>query len=213
MFKKFRETIGKHLKNNSNRYFFLLIAFVIGIAAGAFTVNGLSALQKEELNNYFQGFLQLLDDQPVNSEELLKISLLDNAKLVLVLWLLGVSIIGIPFIFVVMGIRGFVTGFTSGFIIKTLGLRGVLFTVLALIPKEIFVIPCIIALGVNGINFSLNIIKNKSKKHLSKESLKSNFAAYCFTTLFFCIILFMGILVEVYIVPVIIRIITPLITN
>jgi len=213
LFKKFREILAKHVKNNSNRYFFLLTAFVIGIAAGAFTVNGLSALQREELNNFFQGFLKLLDNQPVNSEELLKISLLENAKLVLVLWLLGVSIIGIPFIFVVMGIRGFITGFSSGFIIKTLGLKGVLFTVLALIPKEIIIIPCVIALGVNGMNFSLNIIKNKSIKHISKESLKSSFAAYCFTTLLFCIVIFLGVLVEVYFVPVIIRIIAPVIIN
>jgi len=213
LLRKIREILAKHLKNNSNRYFFLLTAFVIGIAAGAFTVNGLSAFQREELNNYFHGFLKLLDNQPVNSEELLKISLMENSKLVLVLWLLGVSIIGIPFIFVVMGIRGFITGFSSGFIIKILGLKGVLFTLLALIPKEIIVMPCIIALGVNGMNFSLNIIKNKSIKHLSKESLKRSFAAYCFTTLLFCAIIFIGTLVEVYIVPVIIRIIAPVIIN
>lgn len=213
MFRKIRETLSKHLKNNSNRYFFLFMAFVIGIAAGAFTVNGLSAMQREELNNYFQGFLQLLDNQPVNSEELLKISLIENAKLVLILWLLGVSIIGIPFIFVVMGIRGFVTGFSSGFIIKALGMKGMLFTIFAVLPKEIIVIPCIIALGVNGMNFSLNIIKNKSIKHLSKESLKSNFVAYCFVTIFFSIFIFAGVLIEVYISPVIIRIIVPLMIN
>jgi len=191
----------------------LLVAFTIGISAGAFTINGLSAIQKEELVNYFQGFLSLLDKQNVDTNELLKLSVLDNGKTVLALWLLGLTIIGIPFIFVLVSIRGFITGFTSGFIIQTLGIKGVLFTFFALIPKEIIIIPCIIALGVNGINFSLNIIKNKSIKHLSKESLKTNLFSYCFVTMFFSCLIFMGVLVEAYITPVFIRIITPFILN
>ena len=113
------------------------MVFVVGISAGAFTVNGLSTIQSEELNIYFQGFLQLLDYQTIDSNELFKISLMENMKIVGVLWILGVTIIGIPFIYVAIGIRGFITGFSSGFIIKALGLKGVLFTLLALLPKEI----------------------------------------------------------------------------
>jgi len=189
------------------------MVFVVGISAGAFTVNGLSTIQSEELNIYFQGFLQLLDYQTIDSNELFKISLMENMKIVGVLWILGVTIIGIPFIYVAIGIRGFITGFSSGFIIKALGLKGVLFTLLALLPKEIFIVPCIIALGVNGINFSLSIIKNKSIKRLSKENLKSGFIAYCFTTILYSLLIFVGILVEVFITPVFMRMITPIITN
>ncbi len=189
------------------------MAFVVGISAGAFTVNGLSSIQTEELNVYFQGFLQLLDYQTIDSNELIKISLMENMKIVGVLWILGVTIIGIPFIYLAIGIRGFITGFSSGFIIKSLGFKGVLFTLLALLPKEIFIVPCIIALGVNGINFSLSIIKNKSIKRLSKENLKRGFIAYCFTTVLYSLLIFAGILVEVFITPVFMRMITPIITN
>lgn len=187
--------------------------FAVGVSAGAFTVNGLSSLQREELDIYFKGFLQLLDYQSIDSSELFKISLVENLKIVGILWILGVMIIGIPFIYIVIGLRGFITGFGSGFIIKVLGLKGVVFTMLTIIPKEIVIIPCVIALGVNGINFSLSIIKSKSIKHLSKESIKSNFMTYCFTTLFYIFIIFLGILIEVFITPVFMRIITPLITN
>jgi len=53
-------------------------------------------------------------------------------------------------------------------------------------------VPCIIALGVNGIKFSLNIVKDKSAKQMSKNSLKTNFFAYCFVTLFFSCFLLVG---------------------
>jgi stage II sporulation protein M len=202
-----------HVKNNLNRYFLLLLAFVIGISAGAFTVNGLSSVQRDELTNYFQGFLQLLDSHSTDNTELLKIALMENIRIIVVLWVLGVTIIGIPFIFVIISIRGFITGFSSAFIVKIFGLKGILFTLFTLFPKEVIVMPCIIALGVNGINFSLNIIKSKSNKHISKESLKSNFFAYCFVTFFFCSIIFTGILVEAYIIPVFTRMMAPIIIN
>lgn len=213
MLSKIREILVKHIKNNSRTYFFLLVSFVIGIAAGAFTVNGLSSIQKDELSNYFEGFMQLLGNQKVDNGELLTIALRDNFKLVLTIWVLGVMIIGIPFIFILVGIRGFITGFSSGFIIQTLGLKGVLFTALALYPTEIIIVPCIIALGVNGINFSMNIIKSKSIRRLSKENLKARFMAYCFVTIFFSCFIFCGSLIQAYITPVIIRLVTNFVTG
>lgn len=213
MFSKFKKMILIHVKNNFKIYFFLLLAFIIGVSAGSFTVNGLSSMQRDELNSYFQGFLQLLDNQKVDSNELLKISFIENIRFIIVLWILGVTIIGIPFIFIIIGIRGFIVGFSSGFVISTMGIKGLLFTVFALIPKELIIVPCIIALGVNGIKFSLNIIKSKSIKQISKENLKNNLVAYSAFTVLFTGLIFIGILLEAYITPVFIRIISPIIAN
>ena len=213
MLLKIRELVVQHMKNNLNKYIFLMLAFIIGVSTGAFTVNGLSVIQRDELSNYFQGFLQLLDYQKIDNGELLRIAFFENIKIVLILWVLGIMIIGIPFIFLIIGIRGFIIGFSSGFIIKIMGLKGILFTLFALVPKEIIIIPCIIALGVYGINFSLNIFKSKSIKYLSKQSLKANFAAYCIVTAFFTGFILLGVLVESYITPVFIRMIAPLVTT
>lgn len=208
MISKIRTIMGEHVRKNSNTYLFLFLTFVTGVSAGAFTVNGLSSIQKTELTNYFQGFLELFKNQRVDSNEILQISLIDNIRFVGLLWTLGVTIIGIPLIYFFVGVRGFITGFTSGFIIDLMGFKGVLFTLFSIVPKEIIIIPCIIALGVNGINFSLNIIRNRSSKRMNKENLKTSFLAYCFTTAFFSCLIFAGILVEAYITPVCIRIIT-----
>lgn len=191
----------------------LLMALVAGISAGAFTVNGLSFIQRDELTNYVHGFFKLLDNQVIDSSELLRIAMIDNVKIVLILWFLGVMIIGIPFIFAVIGIKGFIIGFSSGIIIKTLGLKGIIFSLFALLPKEIIILPSIIALGVNGMNFSINIIKNKSIKHILKENLKTDFIAYCFFTLFFTVFIGLGAFVEAYVTPVLIRIVSPIFTK
>ena len=212
LFSRIKAVIGSHIMKNQSSYFFLLLAFVLGISAGAFTVNGLSTVQRDELSNYFQGFLQLLNNQSFDGSELLPVTLLENLKLVAVMWVLGVSIIGIPFIYMLIAVRGFITGFSSGFIINAIGMKGVLFTLFALLPKEVIVVPCLIALGVNGINFSLKIIRNRSSKAALKDSLKANLLSYCFVTLFFSCFIFAGILLEAYITPVFIRMIAPLMT-
>lgn len=208
MITKIRTTMMEHVKKNKNTYLFLFLTFVTGVSAGAFTVNGLSSIQRTELTNYFQGFLELFENQRVDSNEILQISIIDNARLVVVMWALGVTIIGIPLIYFFIGVRGFITGFTSGFIIDLMGLKGVLFTLFSIVPKEIIIIPCIIALGVNGINFSLNIIRSRSIKRGNKESLKTGFVTYSITTAFFSCFIFGGILIESYITPVCIRIIS-----
>jgi len=202
---KIQDTISSHIKQNLKTYFFLFMTFIIGVSAGAFTVNGLSKIQSNELKNYLQGFLQLLGNHRIDSTELFRIALFENAKIILALWIMGVTIIGIPFIFVAIGIRGFITGFSSGFVIQAIGTKGILFTLLALLPKEALIIPGFIALGVNGINFSLNIIKSKSIKHISRNNLKTNLLSYCGITMFYSCFIFLGVLIEAYISPVFIR--------
>lgn len=212
MFKKLRGIIGEHILKNRKEYLFLLMAFVLGISAGAFTVNGLSTMQRDELSSYFHGFLQLLGDQNLESSELFSAALVENLKLIGILWILGVTIIGIPFIFIIMVVKGFITGFSSGFIINALGLKGILFTTFALLPKEIIIVPCLIAIGVNGINFSLQIAKNRTNHDHIKNNLKTSFISYCFVTVFFSCLILAGIILDAYVTPLLVRIITPAIT-
>lgn len=209
MIKQLQSVIKEHITTNKSSYFFLLMAFIIGVSAGAFTVNGLSIMQRDELSNYFQGFLQLFNNQNFKSSELFTIGMIENIKIVGLLWILGVTIIGLPFIYIIIGVRGFITGFTSGFVINALGMTGVLFSGVALLPREIIIIPCLIGIGVNGINFSMKITKSRSAQDNQKTGLKAAFMSYCFVTLFFCCIILAGIIFDAYVTPVLVRMIAP----
>lgn len=209
MIKQLQSVVREHIAANRTSCLFLMIAFVLGVSAGAFTVNGLSTMQRDELSNYFQGFLQLFNNQNFKSSELFSIGLIENVKIVALLWILGVTIIGLPFIYLVIGVRGFITGFTSGFIINALGMQGLLFSGAALLPREIIIIPCLIGIGVNGINFSMKIARAKSVQDSQKQGLKAAFASYCLVTLFFCCIILAGAIFDAYVTPVLVRIIVP----
>jgi stage II sporulation protein M len=55
LFYKIGKMFLTHLKNNFKIYCLLLLALIVGVSAGAFTVNGLSPMQRDELSHYFQG--------------------------------------------------------------------------------------------------------------------------------------------------------------
>jgi stage II sporulation protein M len=152
------------------------------------------------MSKYFNGFLKLLNDSEVNKLSLFKISMLDNIKIIALFWILGFTVIGFPIYYIVIGMRGFTTGFSSGVIMGVLGTKGILISTICFLPKEILVIPCLIALGVNGIKLSRGILKNWLKKSLKNEKgVKQKIGPYSFVTAFFSFFIILATILEVFI--------------
>jgi len=178
----------------------VLVFFAAGIAAGAFTVDALSSVQKEELINYFQSFFTVLDQEPVQSAVIFKQSLINNSQFAILIWLLGITVIGVPLILMIVGIKGFIVGFSVSFLVEGMGLKGLLFAVAAILPQNLLIVPGIIAAAVLGISFSISMLRRKKSK--PKKSFASELAIYSINILFTLLILLFGSLVEGYITPV-----------
>src|SRR5690606_7303952 len=98
--------ITRHLQEHSSIYLFLMVLFLMGIIFGAIMVNSLSDHQKEDLFYYLNQFFgQVEEGAMVSSQDLLKLSFLHNLKFAGLIWILGVSIIGLPLIFVLLFIK------------------------------------------------------------------------------------------------------------
>lgn len=200
MIQKIVKVIKDHIRENKYTYLSLFVFYIIGITVGSIAVNDLDYQQKDEITKYFNGFLKLLNGSEVNNISLFKISLLENLKIILVFWLLGFTVVGIPIYYIVIGMRGFSTGFSSGVIMGVLGTKGVTISIICFLPKEIIVVPCLIALGVNGIKLSKAILKNWLKKSSNKEdSVKNKFGPYSFVTAFFSFFILFGTIFEAFI--------------
>lgn len=196
--KKISNLVKQHVSNNLIWYILLLCIFVSGISAGAFTVNALSEIQNEELIHYFNGLIQLLKSQNVESGVVFYQSLVGNFKLVFAIWFLGATVIGIPLIFVIIAIKGFIIGFSIGFLVSCIEFNGLLLSALTMLPKEIVIVPCLFGLAVSGINFSSLIVRNRSKKNYLVSNLKVDFIFYNILTGIFCLGTLGGILIETY---------------
>lgn len=208
MTRTLNDVIKSHFMKNLMLYIITILSFTIGIATGAFTVNALSNSQVEELFSYIQEFFYIVNTQNVNASELFKLSIFNNIKTLALLWILGITVIGIPLILIIIGIKGFMIGFTVGFLIKCLSFKGVLFTFLGILPQSLIIIPCYIVLGIICINFSLSMIRNKTKIKYRREDIKTQFLSYSTLVLLIFLLLTIGSIIEAYITPVFIKSIT-----
>ncbi len=186
-------------------YVIVVLAFVIGICTGAFTVNALNENQYVELSTYVEDFFYILSGQEIGHSELFKISVMNHIKTVAVLWVLGITVIGIPVILIIIGIKGFVIGFTVGFFIKALSFKGLLFSILGVFPQSLIVIPSYIFFSVACMSFSLSMIKTCMKTKYRQVNIKNQLSSYSILAFIIFLILILGSIIEAYITPVFIK--------
>lgn len=201
MFKSFFLALEDYVKINKMYFIIMFLLFFSGLLIGLFTLNGLSLEHKKEISDYLVGFSDLAAKEEIDRTEICKIDLLQNGKLIFILWGLGVCIIGIPFIFLVILIRGFVSGFAIGAMVGIMQGMGGFLMVINIFIKDLIIIPPLIGIAVNGINFSGKILKRHSIKTLTKENIKHSLIGYCILTIFFTSFIVFGVLVESYITP------------
>jgi len=151
-------------------------------------------------------FFKVLSQEKIDSFILLKHSLVNNFQTIILIWILGITVIGLPIVIFIVILRGFIVGFTVGFLINELGFKGFAFSMLAILPQNIFVIPGVIALAVFSINFSLKILTSRRKRNVG-FSFISELTSYSFSTAVISILIIAGSLVEAYITPIFMKLI------
>lgn len=194
-----------HFRNNFLIYFIVTIILMVGISSGVISIKMMSEAQRNNLSNFLNSFFNTLETQRVNNVELLKYSLVNNLKTTLIIWGMGVIILGVPVTLLIVLLRGFSLGFSIGFIINELGMKGFLVSLFSLLPQNIFIIPGIIIVASLSISFSVNFIKNRFKNR-SNNSLKQ-LVVYTVYMLFVSSIFLFGSIVEGYLTPYIMKVI------
>ena len=101
----------------------LSIFFIIGVMVGVVLINNSDEQSKAEISGYINGFVEIIksDTYKIDKIQLVKISIWENLKLVLLIWIAGSTIIGIPLIYIITGYKGFCIGYTISAIITSLG--------------------------------------------------------------------------------------------
>lgn len=207
MLTKLKRSFFDYIKENLFLYFIAILILVVGIVSGSISVKALNVQQKDNLINYINLFFQKVDINALNSKLVLKYSILNNLKLVSLIWVLGLTIIGIPFVMLILFIKGFILGFTVGFLIDELGFTGILFSTISIFPQNIIIIPSIIIIGVSALSFSLILLKNK--KGTEKYSIIQQVTGYTILVSLMALIIILGCFIEAYISPVFMKMMLP----
>lgn len=140
---------------------FLLCLLLIGVITGTILFVFLNKtdynLVKEQLTNYFNSLNSL------NLNKYLLNSLISNIFLIIFIWLLGISIVGIPFVIIIYFIKSFIIGFTISSMIAVFGVKGVIIAIIYLLFQLILML-ILTLLTMYSLNLSFKILKTIIKK-------------------------------------------------
>lgn len=169
-----KNILQRHIYEHGGIYIILGILFLVGFIIGAVNAAFVKETVKAESQNYILEFVESLKTQEIDSQILLRESLSANTKPIMLILLFGLVIIGIPFIFMYIGIYSYSIGFTVTAIMASLGAqKGIAFILTLMIPQEILLLPTIFIVAVNAILISKVILKRNS--NLKTELLKYAF--------------------------------------
>lgn len=119
-----KEKIYSHLEKNIKEYAIFTIIFVIGIIIGIFFINNTSENQKSEISSYINNFVNnIKQETKIDEMQLLKNSIKNNLIIILLLWFMGSTVIGISIVYIIICFRGFCLGYTISSIIAVLRYR------------------------------------------------------------------------------------------
>ncbi|QXE00336.1 stage II sporulation protein M [Terribacillus sp. DMT04] len=167
-----------HVRQHATSYLFMLVLFLIGIVFGAIVVNSMNFTQKEDLFYYLERFFsQLQQGQTMSKQEILQSSFLSHIKFLLFLYVLGLSIIGIPIIWMLLFSKGLMMGFSVGFLVNQLGWKGLMLAAAAVAPQNLIVIPLYLIAGTSAMLFSVTLLRKLIAKR-SPLSLRRYFIQY-----------------------------------
>ncbi|MGO0060919.1 stage II sporulation protein M [Brevibacillus fluminis] len=204
MRKRFGQTFQAYLNEHQTLYVFTIVLFAMGVVFGAVLVNSLGLSQKEELLRFLEYFFSNMNRGGLADPQLHFLqSFAFYLKTVGIMWILGLSIIGLPMILLLLFLKGIVVGFTVGFLVSQMQWQGVMYALAGVLPQNMLVVPALILIGVGGISFSLRLIKTRL---LSKrDQIMPHFLSYSVLVLVMFSVLTIAALFETFVSPALIR--------
>lgn len=197
-----KERISIHVKDYSSIYLFISILFIMGVVFGAVIVNSMTLNQKEDLFAYLNDFFGQVSEGKISSQnDMLLQSFFHNVKYLGLMWILGISVIGLPVLLIMVFLKGIVVGFTVGFLVNQMGLNGFYLSFVSVLPQNMLVIPAFIITGALSTAFSLKLASQLFAKKSLSQAPAQLFGKYAFVLLVAIILSFSASFIEGFLSP------------
>ena len=142
-------------RQNWPQYLLVLAVFLAGSAFGVLGVNHLSVGQFEELSKHVQTYVAQVDQLSANPAGAVSGKIFEDILVIVLLYIFGLSFIGIPFILALIFIRGFILGFAVSFLAQSMAVNGILLAVVSILPQNLLYLPALLFGGTAAISFAL----------------------------------------------------------
>ncbi len=161
-----------------------VISFIIGILLISILSGNNKSLIVKSLNNFFIS----IKENKLNQSALLYKTLTNNIIINLIIWILGISIIGIPIVISILSFKSLTFGFTISSLIYTYKFNGIIKSIIYIIPNLINLF-IIFVLSYYSISFSLMLFNYLfRKKEYNKRIIVNRYLKLLLISLFLLIL-------------------------
>ncbi|MBQ9757936.1 MAG: stage II sporulation protein M [Clostridia bacterium] len=175
--KYFFKTITDYISCSKVLFVLTFFCLVAGTVIGSLSAITMNTENYESLGTYMNNFLSAYTIQSVDRGEVFKVSLYNNVKTVLFLWVSGLCVWLIPLGVIQIAARGYKMGFTTVFLIQLYKGKGILFVLASLLPQIMILFPALIIYAVFNISYALslhNLKKRGDALNIRKEMYLKN---------------------------------------
>ena len=191
------------IKRNKKILVFLTTLGIIGIITGSIFNIMLNEADKALVSSYITNFFDNIKNNNLDNVSALKNGLISEISYILIIWLLGISVIGIPIILFMYFSELFVLGFSVSSIINNYGFKGCLISLSYIFPHKIINIITYSFLTLFTLKVSGKILYTIIRREKLDFSMVLN--KYLSILLVNIAIVIVTTLFEVYVTPIIIK--------
>lgn len=188
---------------------FIMFIIILGIISGSLFLVVLKDTDRNLVIEKINTFFTNINTNNINNIEAFKNAFIENIIFVILVWILGMSIIGIIINIFMIYLKGFIIGFSLSSFFLVYKYKGLLAALIYVFPTSIINILVCLLLGVYSVLFTINlwkIIFLKEKNYNMKKFIKKYFLL-----LILCIILILiSSLTEGFLVPSLLKLVIKL---
>ena len=142
-------------------YLFLITLMLIGIISGILFIFFVDDINKKNIIDKVSDFFSALKtSSSINYTKSLSNTILLNLLYVLLIWILGISLIGFPIIIIVLFFKCFIFGLSISSIICSYGFKGIIGAFLYIFPHQIIILILYLLLGFYSLSFCFKLFNH-----------------------------------------------------
>ncbi len=162
--KKQMDKLKNKTASNKKIIVFLVGLFLIGLIAGSIFITIISKSDQALVKEYIKEFVNKADKNKLNYLEALKNASLSNGLFIVIVWLLGFSIIGIPIVIFMYFSKAFILGFSLSSFILQYKFKGLLLALIYFFPHHVVNILAYTLILIYSLKISFILINSIIKK-------------------------------------------------
>lgn len=209
--KKIINYLNETIKKEKNILLFNTIIFLVGVVLGSLFINFITNDDKklliEQVSTFFSNIKKLTSDI-FGFESFLSI-LFNNLLVLSIIFVLGISMIGIPIVIFILFFKGFMLGTTISTIILKYSIKGIVGAILYIFPVCILTICVYLFMCF----YAIYVSKKFLRAFLKKDSLnfKQFLGKYLLSFIVSIILILLLSLLDAYLTPLLLKLFTYLI--